>query len=92
MTYTQHRDTQETLQVIENIDNDSTEPLSAEEIAKKFGFEDDFYSGTVTAWQRLKPKVWSLFDEPWSSQGARVSFWQFWIVFGCLNYFQHVLN
>ncbi|KAI6183919.1 hypothetical protein M3Y97_00540200 [Aphelenchoides bicaudatus] len=72
MTYTQHRDTQETLQVIESIENDNMEPLSAEEIAKKFGFEDDFYSGTITPWQRLKPKVWALFDEPWSSQGARV--------------------
>jgi potassium voltage-gated channel Shaw-related subfamily C protein len=38
--------------------------FSAEEIAKKFGFEDDFYSGTTSAWQRLKPKVWALFDEP----------------------------
>lgn len=72
MTYTQHRDTQETLAVIETIDNDNTEQLSAEEIAKKFGFEDAFYSGTINRWQRLKPKVWSLFDEPWSSRYARV--------------------
>lgn len=72
MTYTAHRDTQETLAVIETIDNDNTEPLSAEETAKKFGYEDDFYGGTITAWQRLKPKVWSMFDEPWSSQYARV--------------------
>lgn len=74
MTYTTHRDTQETLAVIENIDADNTEPLNAEETAKKFGFEDDYYAGSSTAWQRLKPKVWSLFDEPWSSRRARVGF------------------
>uniref|UniRef100_A0A0N5C9U0 BTB domain-containing protein n=1 Tax=Strongyloides papillosus TaxID=174720 RepID=A0A0N5C9U0_STREA len=71
MTYTQHRDTQDTLAVIESLDLD-TEPPSQEEIAKKFGWEDDFYSGTLSKWQKFKPKMWSLFDEPWSSRGARV--------------------
>ena len=71
MTYTSHRDTQETLQVIENLDLDS-DPPTQEEIAKKFGWEDDYYTGSLSAWQKLKPKVWALFDEPWSSQYARV--------------------
>uniref|UniRef100_A0AC34RID7 BTB domain-containing protein n=1 Tax=Panagrolaimus sp. JU765 TaxID=591449 RepID=A0AC34RID7_9BILA len=70
MTYTSHRDTQETLQVIENLDLDS-DPPTQEEIAKKFGWEDDYYTGSLSAWQRLKPKMWALFDEPWSSQYAR---------------------
>ncbi|KAI6194519.1 BTB domain-containing protein [Aphelenchoides besseyi] len=72
MTYTSHRDTAETLAVIENLDNDSTEPLSEEEIAKKFGWEDAFYSRSLSEWQRIKPKIWALFDEPWSSRGARI--------------------
>ncbi|TMS34751.1 hypothetical protein L596_002280 [Steinernema carpocapsae] len=71
MTYTQHRDTQETLAVIESLDLDA-EPPTQEEIAKKFGWEDDYYQGTLSRWQRLKPKLWALFDEPWSSQYARV--------------------
>ncbi|CEF60119.1 BTB/POZ-like domain and Potassium channel family and Potassium channel tetramerisation-type BTB domain and Potassium channel, voltage dependent, Kv family and Potassium channel, voltage dependent, Kv3 family and Ion transport domain and BTB/POZ fold domain and Voltage-dependent channel, four helix bundle domain-containing protein [Strongyloides ratti] len=71
MTYTQHRDTQDTLAVIESLDLD-TEPPSQEEIAKKFGWEEDFYSGTMSKWQKLKPKLWSLFDEPWSSRSARI--------------------
>ncbi|VDK49446.1 unnamed protein product [Anisakis simplex] len=70
MTYTQHRDTQDTLAVIEGLDLDA-DPPSEEELAKRFGWEDDFYSGTMTKWQRLKPKLWALFDEPWSSEYAR---------------------
>ncbi|CAD5213030.1 unnamed protein product [Bursaphelenchus okinawaensis] len=71
MTYTQHRDTQETLAVIESLDNDM-DPQTAEEIAKKFGWEDDYYNGSLSWWQRIKPQVWQMFDEPWSSRYARV--------------------
>ena len=72
MTYTQHRDTQETLTVLDTLDLDTEKP-SDEEIAKRFGFEDDYYSGTVSWWQRTKPKIWSMFDEPYSSNPAKVS-------------------
>ncbi|KRY50566.1 Potassium voltage-gated channel protein Shaw [Trichinella britovi] len=71
MTYTQHRDTKETLTVIDQLDIDN-DRLSEEEIAKKFGWEDDYLAGKLSQWQRLKPKVWSLIDEPWSSSYARV--------------------
>ena len=71
MTYTQHRDTQETLTVLDTLDLDTEKP-SDEEIAKRFGFEDDYYSGTVSWWQRTKPKIWSMFDEPYSSNPAKV--------------------
>uniref|UniRef100_A0A9J2P4F7 BTB domain-containing protein n=1 Tax=Ascaris lumbricoides TaxID=6252 RepID=A0A9J2P4F7_ASCLU len=71
MTYTQHRDTQDTLAVIESLDLD-VDPPTQEEVAKKFGWEDDYYSGTLSKWQQLKPRLWALFDEPWSSQYARV--------------------
>jgi len=73
MTYTQHRDTQgasgelcrttlyviclETLAVIEGLELDS-DPLTEEEVAKKFGWEEDFLNGRLSRWQSLKPKIW----------------------------------
>ncbi|XP_073985893.1 potassium voltage-gated channel protein Shaw-like isoform X2 [Rhodnius prolixus] len=71
MTYTQHRDTQETLAVLDRLDLDSEKP-SDEELARKFGFEEDYFKGTVSWWQRLKPQLWSLFDEPYSSNAAKI--------------------
>jgi potassium voltage-gated channel Shaw-related subfamily C protein len=54
------------------LDIDADKP-SDEEIARMFGYEDDYLAGTLSRWQRLKPRVWSLFDEPYSSTGAKVS-------------------
>ncbi|XP_042887247.1 potassium voltage-gated channel protein Shaw-like isoform X2 [Penaeus vannamei] len=71
MTYTAHRDTQETLAVLDRLDLDTDKP-SDEETARKFGFEDDYFSGNLSWWQNTKPKLWSLFDEPYSSQAAKV--------------------
>ncbi|KAL7301094.1 hypothetical protein TKK_0006361 [Trichogramma kaykai] len=71
MTYTQHRDTQETLTVLDRLDLDTEKP-SDEEIALKFGFEEAYYKNRLTRWQKLKPKMWSLFDEPYSSTPAKV--------------------
>ncbi|XP_045477632.1 potassium voltage-gated channel protein Shaw isoform X1 [Harmonia axyridis] len=71
MTYTQHRDTQETLAVLDRLDLDTEKP-SDEEVARKFGFEEDYFKGTLSWWQHLKPKLWSLFDEPYSSTAAKV--------------------
>ena len=71
MTYTQHRDTQETLTVLDTLDLDTEKP-SDEEIAKRFGYEDDFYNGSVSWWQRTKPKIWLMFDEPYSSFAAKI--------------------
>lgn len=70
MTYTQHRDTEETLAVLDRLDLDTEKP-SEEEIARKFGFEEDFANNRLSKWQRLKPKMWSFFDEPYSSTGAQ---------------------
>ncbi|KAL3994263.1 BTB/POZ domain family protein [Acanthocheilonema viteae] len=81
MTYTQHRDTQETLAVIEGLDLDA-DPPTQEETAKKFGWEDDYYSGNLSKWQQLKPRIWALFDEPWSSQYAKC----FLIVLSCYQF------
>lgn len=71
MTYTQHRDTQETLAVLDRLDLDTEKP-SDEEIAKKFGMEEDYFAGRMSWWQKLQPKMWSLFDEPYSSTAAKI--------------------
>lgn len=68
----QHRDTQETLAVLDRLDLDTEKP-SEEELARKFGFEEDYYKGTISWWQEMKPRIWSLFDEPYSSNAAKVS-------------------
>lgn len=68
----QHRDTQETLAVLERLDLDTEKPTE-EELARKFGYEDDYFKGTVSWWQHMKPQIWALFDEPYSSYAAKVS-------------------
>ncbi|XP_055596768.1 potassium voltage-gated channel protein Shaw isoform X2 [Uranotaenia lowii] len=71
MTYTQHRDTQETLAVLERLDLDTEKPTE-EELARKFGYEDNYFNGRVSWWQHMKPQIWSLFDEPYSSNAAKI--------------------
>ncbi|XP_043216149.1 potassium voltage-gated channel protein Shaw-like [Amphibalanus amphitrite] len=71
MTYTKHRDTQTTLAILDKLDLDSERP-SEEEVARKFGFEEDYLSGNLSCWQKVKPKIWSLFDEPYSCSAAKV--------------------
>ncbi|CAK5091178.1 unnamed protein product [Meloidogyne enterolobii] len=43
-----------------------------EDVAKKFGWEDEYNNGKLNLWQKVKPKLWSLFEEPWTSRGARI--------------------
>lgn len=71
MTYTQHRDTQETLAVLDRLDLDTEKP-SDEEMARKFGFEEAYFKGRLSWWQKTKPQLWSLFDEPYSSNSAKI--------------------
>ncbi|XP_017491439.1 PREDICTED: potassium voltage-gated channel protein Shaw-like, partial [Rhagoletis zephyria] len=70
MTYTCHRETQQTLAILDTLDMDAAS-MTEEELAKKFGFEESYRSGKLTTWQRLKPKIWLLFDEPYSSNAAK---------------------
>ncbi|KAL1121938.1 hypothetical protein AAG570_003346 [Ranatra chinensis] len=63
---------QTTLAILDKLDIDSEKPTE-EEVARTFGYEEDFLAGRLTAWQKVKPKVWSMFDEPYSSIGAKVS-------------------
>ncbi|KAL3105627.1 hypothetical protein niasHT_021730 [Heterodera trifolii] len=76
MTYTQHRDTQETLAVLDKLDTDELkdeDPQTQEQHRmKKFGWEDAFWEGRLNWWMRTKPRIWALFDEPYSSTAAKV--------------------
>lgn len=74
MTYTQHRDTQDVLEVLDKLEGDPDRP-SDEEIYRKFGYEESYQNGTLNFWQRIKPKLWPLFDDPASSQLAKVWFY-----------------
>jgi len=71
MTYTVHRDTQQTLAILDKLDIETEKPTE-EEIARKFGYEEDYLAGRLSLWQRFKPSTWSLFDEPYSSRPAKV--------------------
>jgi len=71
MTYTTHRDTQATLAILDKLDIETDKPTE-EEVAKKFGYEDKYLNGSMSSWQKTKPKIWSLFDEPHSSHWAKI--------------------
>ncbi|KAK5641176.1 hypothetical protein RI129_009723 [Pyrocoelia pectoralis] len=70
-TYSIHRDTQATLAILDKLDLDTERP-SDEEVARMFGYEEGYHNGTLTTWQKLKPKIWALFDEAYSSTAAKV--------------------
>lgn len=75
MTYTIHRDTQETLQTLDRLDLDTDKPTE-EELLKKYGLEEDIQhrlkGKEVSWWVKVKPKMWAMFDEPYSSTPAKV--------------------
>uniref|UniRef100_A0A914C2L1 BTB domain-containing protein n=1 Tax=Acrobeloides nanus TaxID=290746 RepID=A0A914C2L1_9BILA len=75
MTYTQHRDTQETLAVLDKLDMDiykDEDPQTREQLMmKKFGWEEEYWAGSVNFWMKWKPRIWALFDEPYSSFCAK---------------------
>ncbi|KAM7412044.1 hypothetical protein PAMA_021830 [Pampus argenteus] len=68
MTYRQHRDAEEALEIFEPPDPDDTD--DDREMPRRFGIEDcpDRSRGFCEVWQ---PKVWALFDDPYSSRAAR---------------------
>ena len=49
-----------------------TDKPTEEELAKKFGYEDRYLTNNMSRWQKLKPRIWSLFDEPHSSASAKI--------------------
>ncbi|XP_036375987.1 potassium voltage-gated channel subfamily C member 2 isoform X2 [Megalops cyprinoides] len=70
MTYRQHRDAEEALDVFEiNVDNGEGED---EEISKRLGIEDVVSpDGHVSRWKKWQPVIWNLFEDPYSSRAAR---------------------
>ncbi|XP_060590343.1 potassium voltage-gated channel protein Shaw-like isoform X8 [Ruditapes philippinarum] len=71
MTYTTHRDTQDVLGILDRLDLDTDKPTE-DDIMKKFGWEEQHRAGELNFWQRIQPKIWALFDEPYSSTSAKV--------------------
>jgi potassium voltage-gated channel Shaw-related subfamily C protein 1 len=71
MTYTTHRNTQETLQILDTLDLDTDKPTE-EEIMKRFGLDEEYREGQLTFWQKAKPRIWALFDEPNAYPAAKV--------------------
>jgi len=61
-----------TLAILDKLDIDSEKP-NEEEVARMFGYEEEYLAGTLNPWQRTKPKLWALFNEPHSSLLAKVS-------------------
>lgn len=68
MSYRQHRDAEAALEIFEPPDPDDTD----DEAPRRFGIEDcsDRSRSCCEVWQ---PKLWALFDDPYSSRAARVS-------------------
>ena len=58
--------------ILDKLDIETEFPTD-EEIARKFGWEDAYHTNGLSLWQKAKPKIYSLFDEPHSSTCARVS-------------------
>ncbi|KAL3313621.1 Potassium voltage-gated channel subfamily C member 4, partial [Cichlidogyrus casuarinus] len=64
-------ETQETLQIIDQLDLD-TDRRTEEELYEKFDLVDAFNNGTLTHWQKIRPRIWMLFEEPYSSIWSKV--------------------
>uniref|UniRef100_A0A3Q2HS93 Potassium voltage-gated channel subfamily C member 2 n=1 Tax=Equus caballus TaxID=9796 RepID=A0A3Q2HS93_HORSE len=76
MTYRQHRDAEEALDIFEAPDLIGGDPGDDEDLAaKRLGIEDAAGlggpDGKSGRWRRLQPRVWALFEDPYSSRAAR---------------------
>lgn len=76
------RDTQDVLVGLDRLDLDA-EPITEEEIPHKFGWDYDptirhknmnlqEYMKTLPWFKRIQPRIWQLFEEPYSSSAAKV--------------------
>ncbi|XP_035874564.1 potassium voltage-gated channel subfamily C member 2 isoform X4 [Phyllostomus discolor] len=76
MTYRQHRDAEEALDTFETPDLIGGDPGDDEDLAaKRLGIEDAAGPGGPDGksgrWRRLQPRMWALFEDPYSSRAAR---------------------
>ncbi|XP_041110180.1 potassium voltage-gated channel subfamily C member 2-like isoform X1 [Polyodon spathula] len=70
MTYRQHRDAEEALDIFE-ISGDPGDGED-EDISKRLGIEDVASPECkVSRWKKWQPVVWALFEDPYSSRSAR---------------------
>ncbi len=60
--------------VIDRMDLDNELNMDEQEIAQKFGWEDDYYWGRSNHWQKIKPRMWLLLNKPTSSSFAKVNY------------------
>lgn len=52
------------------------EELTEDALARLFGYDEVIRNhNNLSCWQRTKPKIYALFDEPSSSTSAKVSFY-----------------
>ena len=66
----QHRDAEEALDSFENTDGATPGADGCE--AKRFGRDEAVGDGATGWWRRWQPRIWELFEEPYSSTAARV--------------------
>ncbi|XP_036107328.1 potassium voltage-gated channel subfamily C member 2 isoform X3 [Molossus molossus] len=76
MTYRQHRDAEEALDIFETPDLMGGDLGDDEDLAaKRLGIEDAAGlggpDGKSGRWRRLQPRMWALFEDPYSSRAAR---------------------
>ncbi|XP_053777084.1 voltage-gated potassium channel KCNC2 isoform X2 [Desmodus rotundus] len=76
MTYRQHRDAEEALDTFETPDLIGGDPGDDEDLAaKRLGIEDAAGlggpDGKSGRWRRMQPRMWALFEDPYSSRAAR---------------------
>ncbi|XP_017294234.1 potassium voltage-gated channel subfamily C member 2 isoform X9 [Kryptolebias marmoratus] len=70
MTYRQHRDAEEALDVFElNVDTGNGD--EDDEAGKRLGIEEVAGDGSASLWRKWQPVIWNLFEDPYSSRAAR---------------------
>ncbi|XP_061422398.1 potassium voltage-gated channel subfamily C member 4-like [Lethenteron reissneri] len=75
MTYRQHRDAEEALDSFDNAPDDGGGGDGDEESggsgSKRFGVDDPSAAAKSNWWRRWQPKLWNLFEDPYSSKNAK---------------------
>ncbi|XP_039617842.1 potassium voltage-gated channel subfamily C member 2 isoform X2 [Polypterus senegalus] len=72
MTYRQHRDAEEALDIFDISGEPGAAEGEDEDLNKRLGIEDVVSpDGKVSRWRKWQPLVWALFEDPYSSRAAR---------------------
>ncbi|CAN0427534.1 unnamed protein product [Lampetra planeri] len=74
MNYRQHRDAEEALVSFENPDiNGNDEGTEDGDVSKRFGLDERSPDGgKLSFMRRWQPRMWALFEDPYSSRAARI--------------------